>query len=221
MATIYEDVEALKEQMEQVQTDIQNLQNDVTILTEDADLNNLSEGKYLIPTATISASILNKPTTSSATAFVVVVPGGSSGQMSMYYMPCNKATATYYYRAYYQSTWGSWNTVNCCDSGWLDLPLADSITAYSDEQKPRYRRIGKEVFISGVLRGVTTNDQVIATLPADYRPSKKVMFSVCCVGQMVGKLTVNTNGTIVLNRTTIEPVVAENWHSIACSFCVD
>ena len=139
----------------------------------------------------------------------------------MYYMPCDKVTATYYHRAYYQSEWGNWNTVDFYDLGWLDLPLATGITAYSEEQKPRYRRIGKEVFISGVLSGVTASNQVVGTLPVNYRPSKKVMFPICCVGQMVGKLTVNTNGTIVLNRTTIEPVIAENWHSIACSFNVD
>lgn len=104
------------------------------------------------------------------------------------------------------------------DSGWLEIPLATGITAYSEEQAPRYRKIGKDVFLSGVLRGVTFKDQTVATLPVGFRPSKKVMFAVCSVGQMFTKMTVNTNGTIVLNRSSIEPVEAVNWHSIACNF---
>lgn len=104
------------------------------------------------------------------------------------------------------------------DSGWFEIPLATGITAYSDEQAPRYRKIGKDVFLSGVLRGVTAKDQTVATLPVGFRPSKKVMYAVCSVGQMFTKMTVNTNGTIVLNRSSIEPVEAVNWHSIACNF---
>lgn len=104
------------------------------------------------------------------------------------------------------------------DTGWLEIPLATGITAYSDEQAPRYRKIGKDVFLSGVLRGVTAKDQTVATLPVGFRPSKKVMFAVCSVGQMFTKMTVNTNGTIILNRSSIEPVEAINWHSIACNF---
>lgn len=104
------------------------------------------------------------------------------------------------------------------DTGWQEIPLATGITAYSDEQAPRCRKIGKDVFLSGVLRGVTAKDQTVATLPVGFRPSKKVMFAVCSVGQMFTKMTVNTNGTIVLNRSSIEPVEAINWHSIACNF---
>lgn len=104
------------------------------------------------------------------------------------------------------------------DTGWIDIPLASGITAYSEEQAPRCRKIGKDVFLSGVLRGVTAKDQTVATLPVGFRPSKKVMFAVCSVGQMFTKMTVNTNGTIVLNRSSIEPVEAINWHSIACDF---
>lgn len=107
------------------------------------------------------------------------------------------------------------------DTGWVDLPLASGITAYSDEQKPRYRRIGKDVFLSGVLRGVTNKDQTVATLPVGFRPSKKVMFAVCSVGQMFTKMTINVNGTIVLNRSSIEPVEAVNWHSVACNFLAE
>lgn len=104
------------------------------------------------------------------------------------------------------------------DSGWIDLPLTDGITAYSEEQKPRYRKIGKDVFISGVLKGVTEKDTTVATLPEGFGPSKKVILPIASIGQMFTKMTVNTNGTIIFNRSSIEPVIEANWHSVACNF---
>ena len=107
------------------------------------------------------------------------------------------------------------------DSGWLDLPLSTGIAAYNEAQKPRYRKVGKTVFLTGVLKGVTGSDVTIATLPSGYTPSKRAIIPIACVGQMIGKISIDTDGSIVLNRTTVEPVIAENWHSIACNFNVD
>jgi len=227
LQTIYDDVAALTERVAALENGMNGVMLElntlgVMTLTEGADIHELPIGTYLIPSTAVSSTLLNKPEgMGNATGIIKVVSGGVDGQKTVYIMPCVKTNPSYYYAAYYQLTWGAWNTVNLLDSGWLDLPLATGITAYSEGQKPRYRRLGKEVFISGVLKGVTEKDQVVATLPVDYRPSKKVMLPVACVGQMVGKISLETNGEIILNRTTIEPVVAENWHSIACSFNVD
>ena len=225
MATIYEEVELLKTQMTQAQADILVLQNasgnPIIALAEGTDLHELEIGSYCIPSAAVCATLLNKPTTSTWTAFVNVVPGGSDGQKMIYYYPCSKDSASYYQCAYYSSGWGEWHEINVYDSGWLDLPLADGIVAYSDAQKPRCRRIGKEVILCGVFRGVSGSDVIIATLPSNFRPTKKVILPVACVSQMIGKISVETNGNVLLNRTTVEPVIVENWHSIACSFCID
>ena len=220
MATIYERMDAAELALTQLQTAMTAL--NVVTLTEGADLHELAVGEYLIPTSAIAASILNKPSAAgNSTSIVRVVSGGSDGQKVIYYVPCSKTNPTYYQQAYYQSAWGEWNTINLIDSGWIDLTLNSGITAYSEDQKPRYRRVGKEVFISGVFKGVTANNTDIATLPAGYRPSKKIIIAVGSVGQMISRLSIDTNGVISYNRSTIEPVIAENYHSIACSFNVD
>lgn len=227
LQTIYDDVAGLMARVAALEASMVNVQGQlssvgVITLVEDQDIHELSEGTYLIPSTAVSSTLLNKPDgIGNPTGIIKVVSGGVDGQKTVYFMPCVKTNPSYYYAAYYQSTWGPWNTINLIDSGWIDLPLATGITEYSDGQKPRYRKVGKEVFISGVLKGVTERDKLIATLPANYRPSKKVMLPIACVGQMIGKISVETNGDIYLNRTTVEPVVAENWHSIACSFNVD
>lgn len=192
----------------------------VTTLTEGADLHELPDGDYLIPNATVSATILNKPTTSTHTARVKVLTMGDSGQKTIYYIPCSKTNNCYYVQAYYSGGWGDWLTTALTDSGWLDLPLATGITAYSDGQKPRYRKIGNEVFLSGVYKGAEGENVTIATLPSGYRPTKKVIVACASVGQMFSKVSIETNGEIILNRASIEPLISENWHSIACSFTV-
>lgn len=225
--TIYDDVAALTERvvaLESAMTGVQGQLSSAGVITlvEDQDIHELTEGTYLIPSTAVSSTLLNKPEgAGNPTGIINVVSGGVEGQKTVYFMPCVKSNPSYYYAAYYQSSWGPWNSVNLIDTGWIDLPLATGITAYSEGQKPRYRRVGNEVFLSGVLKGVTERDQVIAILPANYKPSKKVMLPIACVGQMLGKISIETNGEIILNRTTVEPVVVENWHSIACSFNIN
>lgn len=226
MATIYEEVELLKQQMLAAQNNITALQNVmagvvVKVLSEGADLHDLAPGRYYVPNSTVSATILNKPVAGTHTAFIEVLEGGDSGQITVIYSPCKKTDATYYHCAYYSGEWGDWNCVNLIDSGWIDLPLASGISAYSDSQKPRYRKVGKEVFLSGVCKGLTQNDSLIGTLPSGYRPSKKVIFAVGSVGQIISRISIETNGEVNYNRSTIEPIVAENYHSVACNFNVD
>jgi hypothetical protein len=225
--SVYDDVELLQQQMAAAQTNITNLQNaiaalNVVSIAENTDLNSLTIGQYLIPTAAICGTLQNKPTTSTATGLITVNPGGNAGQLIMQYIPCKKADATYYQRCYYENSWGEWQVIPppVTDSGWLDLPLATGITAYSDAQKPRYRKIGNEVFLSGVYKGVTASNITIATLPEGFRPTKKIIFTAAAVGQIFDKFEITTSGEIVYNRSTLEPITEINWHSIACNFAI-
>lgn len=221
---IYDDVEELQQQVAELQNTTATIDKRTkwTELEANTDLNTLAVGNYIIPTGAIAGTLINKPNnTSTMTGFISVVPGGNAGQLTMYYFVCSKYNIKHWERAYYAGEWGDWTEIINGDSGWRDLPLAEGIIPYSDYQRPRYRRIGKVVYISGVLRGVTGKDQTVATLPDGYRPSMKVMFAVPSVGQIITKMSVDTNGAVTLNRSTIEPITAENWHSIACSFVAD
>lgn len=74
------------------------------------------------------------------------------------------------------------------DTGWLDIPLASGVLPYSEAQKPKYRKIGNEVFLKGVIKGVTEANQILATLPVEVRPESHRYF----IG---GSSTVNSNAT--------------------------
>ncbi len=216
--TIYEDVEALTERVATLENTVESLKTKE--LTENTDLFDLSVGRYYVPSAAVSATLSNKPTTSNATAYIEVLPGGNSGQLIMRYMPC-ASSASYYQIAYYSGAWDSWKAVNLYDSGWIDLPLSGNVTAYNDEQKPRYRRIGNEVFITGVVKNISEFETVISTLPVNYRPSKKVIIAVPSIGTKFSRISISTNGEIYYERSSDNTINSTNWHSLACSFYVD
>lgn len=216
MATIYEQIEELQTQVTALQTQLAGMQ--IQEVPENTDIFALPVGRHFVPSAAVCATLLNKPITSNWTAYIDVLPAGADGQKIVRYCPVSKDFESYYQVAYYSGAWGDWKVVSLKFTDWTDLPLASGISAYSEAQKPRYMRTNKTVFISGVITGVTEHDTVIATLPSGFRPSKKVIVPVAAVGQMITKISIDTNGDIVYNRSTVEPVLAENWHSIACCF---
>lgn len=219
MSNIYDDIQLLQEQMATVQSQLAEIYPQ--ILSENTDLNDLTVGKYFVPNSTACGTLTNKPITNNWTAFIDVIPCGEDGQLIMRYCPVSKDFESYYQRAYYSGSWGDWKLVSLEFTDWTDLPLASGISAYSESQKPRYMRTNKTVFISGVISGLTTNDTVIATLPSGFRPAKRVILPIASIGQMLSKISIDTDGTITYNRSTIEPIAAVNWHSIACCFEVN
>lgn len=219
MSNVYDDIEELKNQMIDVQTQLSEMYPQT--IGENTDLNNLTAGKYIIPNSTVCATLTNRPVTNNWTAIIDVIPCGGEGQLIMRYMPVSKDFESYYQRAYYSSAWGDWKIISLKFTDWTDLPLASGVSAYSDSQKPRYMRTNKTVFISGVISGLTTSDTLIGTLPSGFRPAKRVILPIASIGQMLSKISIDTDGKITYNRSTIEPIVSANWHSIACCFEVD
>lgn len=219
MSNVYEDVEALQLAVAEMQTQLTNIK--IQTITEGTDLNTLTAGRYMIPTAEISATLLNKPISTNWTGIIEVYPAGNAGQLIQRYCPVSKDFESYYQRAYYSGAWGEWKVVSLKFTDWTDLPLADGISAYSEAQKPRYMRTNKTVFLSGVIKGLTEQDSLVGTLPSGFRPAKRVILPIASVGQCISKISIDTDGTIIYNRSTIEPITEVNWHSIACCFEVN
>ena len=80
-------------------------------LTTGQNLNSLtSPGFYVIPTTTISSSILNKPYTDTATASIEVKRTGD-GKVVQILHKASKTDGTIYERGYDSSGWGAWSVV--------------------------------------------------------------------------------------------------------------
>ena len=215
---IYEDVELLKEQVAALQE--QMTADDLHILEENADILTLGEGVYLIPNATVCATLQNKPTTSTSTGFVKVEKGGSSGQLIVHYVLCTN-TPKYYYNAYYSSAWKGWKLVDHTDTGWIDLTLTNGATIYNSNQKPQYRKIGSQVFLRGIFCGITERT-TIATLPAGYRPSQRIMVNTQRTGYGIDRVEIETDGSVNYIGTNAASTGEITWHSFHdTSFFVD
>ena len=80
-------------------------------LTTGANLNNLTTpGFYVIPTTTITGTILNKPYTDTATASIRVERTGD-GMLRQTVQKSTKTDGAIYERGYDSSGWGAWNIV--------------------------------------------------------------------------------------------------------------
>ena len=217
--SIYDDLATLQTEVANLKAQIETMK--VKVLEANDDLHALDLGNYVVPNTTVSATLLNKPTTNTSTAFISVVEGGTSGQKMMYYYPCAKEGGSYYQCAYYQESYGPWHEINVFDSGWLDLTLQNSVIAFNDEQKPQYRRMGKMILLRGVIKNVSAFETVVATLPVNYRPVKRIIFAIPSTGTKFSRISINPDGRIVYEQSSDNVVGTSNWHSVACSFTVD
>lgn len=81
------------------------------LLTTNANLNSLTTpGFYVIPTATISATVTNKPYTDTATASIRVERTGT-GMVRQILQKSTKTDGAIYERGYDSSGWGAWSMV--------------------------------------------------------------------------------------------------------------
>lgn len=86
------------------------------------------------------------------------------------------------------------------DTGWIDLPLANDVTAHdaSFAATPQYRKIGNHVYIRGhVYTAVPSGGRAIATLPEGFRPPSGTHYDIGeCGGQRISRLYTDTNGNL-------------------------
>lgn len=115
------------------------------------------------------------------------------------------------------------------DTGWIQMQLTSSFKNYSDKSKQEYRRIGKEVYLRGVMSPAATipgsmNEVTITTLPEGFRPTRSE--GKVCQGSMKNTwyLSVNQDGTVAFSRYgTTSTAAAEPsvWLPFSFSYSLD
>ena len=118
---------------------------------------------------------------------------------------------------------------NLADTGWIQMQLTSSFKNYSDQSKQEYRRIGKEVYLRGVMSPAATipgsvNEVTITTLPEGFRPTRSE--GQLCQGSMKNTwyLTVNQNGTVAFSRygtTSTADAEPSAWLPFSFSYSLD
>lgn len=112
------------------------------------------------------------------------------------------------------------------DSGWIDLPLVGDVQSYSDNLKPKYRKIGNEVFLSGVVKNVTAANTTLALLPEGFRPIRQTYFVAGSSTTSAGEATffncqVNADGYIRITTHSKGTYNANNYLRLNGSFLTE
>lgn len=137
-----------------------------------------------------------------------------------------RQTNSIYMRNLENGTFGAWVTLRH-DTGWIDLPLASGISAYSSTQYPQYRRINNTVYLRGAVKGIRTDKTIIGTLPGGYRPTKVVSFaqnmSMSGGAANFARWQIQTDGDIEMQYTNHNLIEYEGteWFPIDVSFLND
>ncbi len=84
------------------------------------------------------------------------------------------------------------------DSGWVDCTLGTNISIDNPENgKPKVRKIGNMVILSGTIKSNTTwsNHDALIKIPDGYRPKKYERFICAATGQYMHRLDIPPSGT--------------------------
>ena len=109
------------------------------------------------------------------------------------------------------------------DTGWINLTLENSTSAFDANSTPQMRKNGDHVYLRGCVAGVASNNLTIATLPTLYRPSQTLIFPcVALDGNDVawsGALSIDTSGYVKI--LGVSSSISTYKVSIACNYQVD
>lgn len=107
--------------------------------------------------------------------------------------------------------------------------MGNGIEPYdSSNDRPQVRRIGKMVFLRGIVRNNTTwqtHDSFI-TIPAGFRPANKSVFVMQGSGSCRYTINVLSNGRVVADRysnttTMNQTVPTGSWLNMCCSWIIN
>ena len=109
------------------------------------------------------------------------------------------------------------------DSGWQTPTLLNGWVNYDTNayQAARYRKIGDEVYITGLVRSGTLGTAVF-NLPVGYRPLRNLHFATLCSTGGAAQLAVleikGTNGSPA--GDVHANIAGQTWYSLECSFMI-
>ncbi|WP_313429705.1 pyocin knob domain-containing protein [Siminovitchia terrae] len=108
---------------------------------------------------------------------------------------------------------------------WYNLTLKNGAQAYDETLTPQYCKMGNVVHLRGAVKNITALPIVIATLPANYRPTGTVHPFVQNASRASGSTNfsrweVGTNGDIKLEFNTQNASSDHYWHPIDTSYVI-
>lgn len=121
------------------------------------------------------------------------------------------------------------NIPTVTDTGWINIPLSSGIEAYNSTQVPQARLVSVNgvnfLTIRGSVKGITARQDItIGALSNTFSSKITSSLSVTQNTSVVSgepnysRIRINTNGTIVIERTSIASPTSGQWYPIDCTF---
>ena len=116
--------------------------------------------------------------------------------------------------------------INDYETDWINIDLAEGISAYNDSTIPQYRRSGSVVFIRGGVKGITQQNQLIGTIPSDeFAPNGQshqyvAPISTTGTSTRVGRYSITVNGEIRLYNNSDGNYSASDWYCITTTYII-
>lgn len=119
----------------------------------------------------------------------------------------------------YGNLLGEINGINerIVDTGWVNLVLEGNVTQFTAGYNLQMRRIGNVVYCRGRIGNVTSNDTLIAVIPAIFRPADNYTFRFLCPsnGSTFAKIAITpASGQIILEFSSDGQYPADRWISL-------
>ena len=112
------------------------------------------------------------------------------------------------------------------DSGWQKLALGSGVTEYNAANYPvRCRKIGKQVYVEGLISNTVAMNVTVATIPDGFRPSKNQI-----VVTPMSKKTTARHATVIFYATgevkidsisSADALAATDYVSLKTSYLID
>lgn len=103
------------------------------------------------------------------------------------------------------------------DTGWVNLVLESGVTQFTAGYNLQMRRIGDVVYCRGRIGNVTSNDTLISTIPAVFRPADNYTFRFLCPsnGSTFAKIAITpASGQVLLEFSSDGQYPADRWISL-------
>lgn len=201
-------------------------------ISQNEDLNDYTEvGMYYCPYSGVATTLTNCPVTNAFSLFVEK----SSG----YENACTQTLTSYdgtrikKFGRFIQTVNGTlqnsgWQPIYE-DTGWKDVSFSSGFAHHSETDRVRYRRVGKVVELRGAVKNtnqISANTETTVATISDTtcRPSKRVTYRQQGTGINTFVVTINTNGTIAINRygtTSYIAIPSNSWLNVHTTFLVD
>ena len=160
------------------------------------DFNDLKTSNRYTSLSADTAAYLNCPISSGT--FTLDVIGNEGENQITQIVTQRSAYFVTYVRHYYGGIWTGW-LEPIYDSGWQQLTVTSGEWTYAIiTARPQYRRIGKTVYLRGLVSCVDGAGQTIATLPEGFRPGIYYNRFSCAHGTNGNTVCINidSNGAI-------------------------